>query len=587
MINKDLKRFTEFQSCTPDGFGGIALVDVMGSDSSIVRAARTSYGKGTKAVRPDRGLIRYLMRNHHSTPFEMCEIILFVRVPMDTWRQWIRHRTACLSGDTRVQFDLPGGIKRRGNQCYTLTMEEIYNKFQPTFNSNRPNEQRNPYHKRDRVKQMKLRGINEDSGKLHYTKVVDIWKSGVKDVYKIELLNNNSCIECSKDHLIMTGNGWKKLEDLCKLPINHQTLYPKNVSVISIGPGISTGIKPSFVKYNDREIWEPIVNWEEYYEVSNHGNVRRIGKDNKKLTNNNGRLVVSLNRPGEQITQQVHRLVLEAFDRPPLKNEECCHNDGNSFNNHINNLRWDTAYNNAQDRIRDDATTHLKINEDAIFSIKHIGKKETYDMEVEGPYHNFSANGIIVHNSVNEYSTRYSEAIDEMATTPQDEWRLQSGSNKQGSDGKVHHEWTQLLSVKESELHRIAREVYQERLDMGVAREQARKDLPLSNYTQAYWKIDLHNLLHFLRLRLDSHAQLEIRRYAQAIAEIVRVWVPHTWEAFEDYRLLGCTLSRMELEIIYNCIRVSGVEPITIEKMCGNKNMSKREINDFLEKLYG
>ena len=75
-----------------DGF--VRVIDYMGADESIVQAARVSYGKGTKQVHEDRGLIRYLMRHRHSTPFEMCEIKLHVRVPMDCWRQWIRHRTA-------------------------------------------------------------------------------------------------------------------------------------------------------------------------------------------------------------------------------------------------------------------------------------------------------------------------------------------------------------------------------------------------------------------------------------------------------------------------------------------------------------
>src|SRR5205809_5099813 len=75
-----------------DGF--VRVVDYMGADSSIVQAARVSYGKGTKKVSEDRSLIRYLLRHHHTTPFEMCELKLHVRVPMDCWRQWIRHRTA-------------------------------------------------------------------------------------------------------------------------------------------------------------------------------------------------------------------------------------------------------------------------------------------------------------------------------------------------------------------------------------------------------------------------------------------------------------------------------------------------------------
>ena len=75
-----------------DGF--VRVVDYMGSDSSIVQAARVSYGKGTKKIREDEGLIRYLLRHHHTSPFEMCELKLHVRAPMDCWRQWIRHRMA-------------------------------------------------------------------------------------------------------------------------------------------------------------------------------------------------------------------------------------------------------------------------------------------------------------------------------------------------------------------------------------------------------------------------------------------------------------------------------------------------------------
>ena len=96
-----------------------------------------------------------------------------------------------------------------------------------------------------------------------------------------------------------------------------------------------------------------------------------------------------------------------------------------------------------------------------------------------------------------------------------------------------------------------ARELYEERINAGVAREQARKDLPLSTYTEAYWKIDLHNLLHFLALRMDSHAQYEIRSYATTIGEqIVQPLFPIVWEAFLDYRLEAMSLSRLERDLI-------------------------------------
>ncbi|MBL0113896.1 MAG: FAD-dependent thymidylate synthase, partial [Saprospiraceae bacterium] len=78
-----------------------------------------------------------------------------------------------------------------------------------------------------------------------------------------------------------------------------------------------------------------------------------------------------------------------------------------------------------------------------------------------------------------------------------------------------------------------------------------RKDLPLSTYTEAYWKIDLHNLLHFLSLRMDTHAQYEIRSYANVIGnEIVKKWCPITWDAFHDYKLSSMNFSKLEVEII-------------------------------------
>ena len=152
--------------------------------------------------------------------------------------------------------------------------------------------------------------------------------------------------------------------------------------------------------------------------------------------------------------------------------------------------------------------------------------------------------------SVNEYSTRYSEAIDSMQKTPPDEWRMQSGSNKQGSQNQIATGQGALFTAAEQEHHLAARRLYQERLDHGIAREQARKDLPLSTYTEAYWKIDLHNLFHFLGLRADSHAQAEIRAYATAIAaQIVARWVPAAYCAFCDYRLDSMTLSVTEKDV--------------------------------------
>jgi thymidylate synthase (FAD) len=157
--------------------------------------------------------------------------------------------------------------------------------------------------------------------------------------------------------------------------------------------------------------------------------------------------------------------------------------------------------------------------------------------------------------NVNEYSTRYSVAIDATSSTAANGWRQQSLRGKQGSEGFLSEEMGRQLTRREAELHFYTREVYEERLAMGVAREQARKDLPLSTYTESYWKIDLHNLLHFLRLRMDDHAQQEIRAYALVIGdEIVRRWCPVTWQAFRDYQLNSLSLSGLEVAVVRSLV---------------------------------
>jgi thymidylate synthase (FAD) len=194
--------------------------------------------------------------------------------------------------------------------------------------------------------------------------------------------------------------------------------------------------------------------------------------------------------------------------------------------------------------------------------------------------------------NVNEYSTRYSLAIDSSQQTGSSEWRIQSKDNKQGSEGFFPLEIGEKLSGREKELQNFAREIYQERLNLGVAREQARKDLPLSTYTEAYWKIDLHNLLSFLALRMDSHAQFEIRSYATTIGnEIVSRWCPIAWEAFKDYRMNSMELSSMEVEILKNIVAGKTEETLSAAEKFGwlrrveGKLAGNRERVEFEAKL--
>lgn len=153
--------------------------------------------------------------------------------------------------------------------------------------------------------------------------------------------------------------------------------------------------------------------------------------------------------------------------------------------------------------------------------------------------------------SVNEYSARYSVVKDRFYRPSADSVQQQSTTNKQGGDQQVDaltgDEFVKYLDNAEAQYAG-----YQKLLDKGVSRELARIGLPLNVYTEWYWKIDLHNLFHFLSLRMDPHAQQEIRDYAYAMFALVRLVVPVACEAFLDYNFHAMKLSRLEVEALRN-----------------------------------
>ena len=148
--------------------------------------------------------------------------------------------------------------------------------------------------------------------------------------------------------------------------------------------------------------------------------------------------------------------------------------------------------------------------------------------------------------NINEYSLRYSEARDEFYYPEPENIQFQSSLNKQGRSGEVPPELKQkvLDYFKENSERSFA--LYQELNKAGVARELARSLLPVNIYTEWYWKNDLHNLLHFIGLRSDSHAQYEIRVFSDAMAHYVKEKAPFAWEAYQDYVVHGMRFSKIE-----------------------------------------
>ena len=180
--------------------------------------------------------------------------------------------------------------------------------------------------------------------------------------------------------------------------------------------------------------------------------------------------------------------------------------------------------------------------------------------------------------NVNEYSARYS-ILDREFYIPQPEHlAAQSVVNNQGrGEALSGEEAARVLRYLKEDAGR-AYDHYAEMIDQngqqGLARELARMNLPANIYTQWYWKVDLHNLFHFLRLRADAHAQYEIRVYADAICEVVKDWVPAAYAAFEDYRLGGGALSATGLDCLRRMLRG---EQVTQEA----SGMSKGEWREF------
>ena len=152
--------------------------------------------------------------------------------------------------------------------------------------------------------------------------------------------------------------------------------------------------------------------------------------------------------------------------------------------------------------------------------------------------------------NINEYSLRYSEARDEFYYPDSEHIQFQSALNKQGRMGEVPAELKQKVKDYFKEISEKSFAMYSELNEAGVARELARAILPVNLYTEWYWKNDLHNLLHFIGLRSDNHAQYEIRVFSDAMAESVRAVAPFAWEAYQDYVVKGMRFSRIEQSLL-------------------------------------
>lgn len=193
---------------------------------------------------------------------------------------------------------------------------------------------------------------------------------------------------------------------------------------------------------------------------------------------------------------------------------------------------------------------------------------------------------------INQESGRYSVIKDEFYTPTKEQYTLQAKDNKQGrSEEQILEADYQSITERINENRHRVYSCYEEQISLGISREVARIDLPVATYTQLYWKMDLRNLLHFMSLRCDKHAQYEIRVYADIMAGIVKELFPLTFEAWYDYTFKAVSFSRLEMSCLAellsdeNAYRYVLQRPDAVTHLGERFDLSKRECEEFIDKL--
>ena len=194
--------------------------------------------------------------------------------------------------------------------------------------------------------------------------------------------------------------------------------------------------------------------------------------------------------------------------------------------------------------------------------------------------------------SLNEYSARYSELTDEIYVIPEERVQEQSATNKQGSGDAMGEDEAERIIQAIQKSHAVSLDTYRELLDSGLSRELARGVMPTNGYTEVVWKIDLNNFFKTAFLRLDKHAQEEVRVLLEIMFTAAKPLFPIAFQAFEDYQLYGQRLSVFEYEALSDILAEAGItREILLERMAESaerrgQELSKREQAEFADKFF-
>lgn len=503
--------------------GYVRLVDSMGSDLTVVNAARVSYDKQVDELGPkDERLIRFLAREGHTSPFRHATMQFEVYAPLMIARQWFKYlvgshitqdawNESCLPIDETVtMFD---GTKK--------TISELLER-----------------HNSD--KKTTVRSVNEN-GEIVPGEVVNVWKTGTRDVYEVESELGYK-VRTTDNHRYMTPSGYVELKDLAvgdEVMMNGVPAYRD-----------SEWLKDQYVTQakSQKEIAEiagcsvhTIRKWVREFGLQ-QDQVSRMLAHNKEhgvfgkgLTNETSEVIRQrsekmaaskkgvpcpreFGKPSKDNTGhwQARKLfekdICTYCDETDSAKLELHHIDGNPKNNEPENVECVCVKHH---QMRHGKTVLMVAHPVKIASIRKVSHEDVYDIEV-AEYHNFVSNQFVVHNS-----RRYVTENEEFYVPQSDEWRSKPANSKQGSgpnlDAAHGGVWTDQL------LHHYDNCVsqYEQAMDAGIAPEQARLFLPANGmYVRFYWTASLQSVAHLINQRIASDAQFEFQQYAQAVKHL-------------------------------------------------------------------
>lgn len=672
------------------GNGYLKLIDWMGTDETIVEAARMSTGKGfiswegysrcdscgftvynkemvnegrlandcqnhkmVEKLDGDAGFLEFLLMNNHSTPFEMCELAIEVQAPIFVFREWHRHRTQCLAGDTEVYFEIRHRAKDAKRGPYKVKIKDLYARWQPSVRKDRPERQTNAFFKKQRVQQMLLRCLNEDSKAFINTNIVDVLYSGKKETYEV-ILGDGKKITCSPDHRFLFKNGWASLKEGVGLTHNGGTvawsddaaLYVNGVEayrdaewlktryhsgmtldVIASEAGVSThAIRKWLKKHNlqmKKDFQKGHLPWntgktyktgailsEEHKEKIRHS---RSGEKSNFWKGGVSSDRANIARWTREQAPKVHEKFdytcqlckkrggrLHAYHVIPVWADEAkaydfenlvslcedCHHDTKGkeldFVPRLTGLPLPEKYNGKSPHTTK-GQPKLIAKLVRIKDIKYVGEQDCYDLAVEGPFHNFVANGIVTHNSYNEFSARYSVMPNEHYVPEKSRFAPVKSSNKQEASVSEKSEVNLddlVAEIVEDQRDTYAR--YEELISEGVPKEIARINCPVSRLSKMRAKTDLLNWLKFLNLRMRPNAMWEIRQYANAVAAIIEELFPRTYYLFEEWMLFSQSFGRTEMKVLKKLFISYSEAPDMLAQSAG---MDEKHRKAFLAKL--